>query len=198
MSQIIHPSPVAHKDIDLTWMVGRTVCFVSFHEPTLWSFNFGQKVCVGVECLWRIVTQGRVALTSQDHGHQFGLPAPIDAVARYTELFSKRRVSAVELRDDTVDLLIEFTDDLRLEVMPDSAGYESWQLHAPSTPIGRLRRHPLPPHSLVHHRLKPTIFLPNPPNIGEVLNPASLTPARIAHARIGGNISCSSYFFALP
>ena len=132
MSQIIHPSPVAKKDIDLTWMVGRAVCEVSFHEPTLWSFSFGQKVTVGVECLWRIVTRGRVALTSEDHGHQFGLPAPVDAVARCTELFSTRHVSAVTLREDTADLAIEFTDDLRLEVIPTSAGYESWRLHDPS------------------------------------------------------------------
>jgi len=132
MGQIIHPSPVAYKDIDLTWIVGRTVCLVSFHEPTLWSFNFGQKVCVGVECLWRIVDHARVVLTNQDHGHQFGLPAPVDAVARSTGLFAKRPVSAVQLREATADLLIEFTDDLRLEVIPDSSGYESWQLHDPS------------------------------------------------------------------
>ena len=90
------------------------------------------KVTVGVECLWRIVTRGRVALTSEDHGHQFGLPAPVDAVARCTELFSTRHVSAVTLREDTADLAIEFTDDLRLEVIPTSAGYESWRLHDPS------------------------------------------------------------------
>ena len=132
MSQIIHPSPVAYEDIDLTWMVGRAVCEVSFHEPTLWWFNFGQKVGVGVECLWRLVEHSRVILTGQDHGHQFGLPAPVDAVGRCTGLFSNRCVSAVQLREATADLLIEFTDDLRLEVIPNSSGYESWQLHDPS------------------------------------------------------------------
>jgi hypothetical protein len=132
MNPIIHPIPVAYKDIDLTWLVGRSVCSVTFHEPTLWTFNFGQKDCVGVECLWRIVKQRRVVLTSQDHGHQFGLPAPVDAEARCTELLSKRLVEAVQLREATADLEIEFTNDLRLEVIPDSTGYESWNMHTPS------------------------------------------------------------------
>jgi hypothetical protein len=131
MSQLIHPSPVAYKDIDLAWLAGRAVCEVSFHEP-IWWFDFGSEIRVSVECLWRVVEHRRVILTSQDHGHQFGLPAPVDAIAKCTELFSKRRVVAVQLREATADLLIEFTDDLRLEIIPDSAGYESWQLRDPS------------------------------------------------------------------
>jgi hypothetical protein len=131
MGQIIHPSPVAYKDIDLAWMVGRTVC-VSFREQVFWLFDFGSEARIRVQCFWRIINHGRVVLTSQDHGHQFGLPAPVDAVTRSTELLSKRIVSAVQLREATADLLIEFTDGLRLEIIPDSAGYESWELRDPS------------------------------------------------------------------
>lgn len=105
---------------------------VLFQEPTLWSFKFGQKTGISVECLWRIVKDGRVVLTSGDHGHQFGLPAPVDAAARCTELLSKQSVAAVQLREATADLLIEFADGLRLEVIPDLVGYESWQLNDPS------------------------------------------------------------------
>ena len=132
MAQFIHPSAASYKDVDLSWMVGRVVTEVSFSEPTLWYFSFGPEVSIGVECLWRIVENGRVGLTSDDHGHKFGLPAPIDAVARSTDAFSGRRVTAVQLREFTADLLIDFTDDLRLEVIPTSSGYEAWQLRDPS------------------------------------------------------------------
>ena len=132
MSQIIRPSPVAYKDIDLSWMVARSVSKISFQEPTPWTFDFGSEAHIGIECLWRIVEHGRVVLTSEDHGQQFGLPAPIDGVAKATQLFSDRRVRGVQLREGTADLLIEFIDDLRLEVIPDSSGYESWELHDPA------------------------------------------------------------------
>jgi hypothetical protein len=130
MGKVYFPSAIAYKDIDLNWLVGRTVCGVSY-EATWW-FDFGSKNVIGVGCLWRIIEHERVILTSQDHGQKFGLPAPVDAVAKCTDLFSKRRVAAVHLRDATADLAIKFTDDLRLEIIPDSSGYESWQLTDPS------------------------------------------------------------------
>jgi len=130
MTQFIHPSAVSYKDIDLSWMIGRVVTEVSISVPELWYFSFGPDVSIGVECLWRIVEHGRVGLTSDDHGHQFGLPAPVDAVARSTDVLSGHRVTAVQLRPFTADLVIEFTDDLRLEIIPTSSGYEAWQLRA--------------------------------------------------------------------
>lgn len=132
MSQIVNPLPVAYKDIDLSWLIGRVVCEVSFHEPATWEFGFGSRAGVSVECLWRIIEHERVVLTREDDGHCFGLPAPTDARAKCTELFSKRRVVAVELRESTADLLIQLAGDLRLEIIPDSAGYESWRLSDPT------------------------------------------------------------------
>jgi hypothetical protein len=95
MGRVIYPSAVGYKDIDLSWMAGRVIVAVSFDEPTLWSFAFGPEAGIGVECLWRIVEHGKVVLTGEDHGHQFGLPAPVDAVAKSTELLAGRHVSAV-------------------------------------------------------------------------------------------------------
>ena len=132
MGQVIHPSAVGYKDIDLSWMVGRVIAEVSFHEPTLWSFIFGPEASIGVECLWRIVVHDRVVLTGEDHGQEFGLPTPVDATVKATELLSGRRVTSVELREATADIMIEFSGDLRLEVIPTSSAYEGWQLRDPS------------------------------------------------------------------
>src|SRR5512135_1478535 len=105
MGQIIHPKPVAYKDIDLSWMAGRVISEVSFHEPALWHFAFGADASLGVECLWRIIEHGRVVLCGEDHGQQFGLPAPLDAVERATALLSGRRVAGAQLREATADVV---------------------------------------------------------------------------------------------
>lgn len=131
MGKIIYPSPVAYKDINFSWLIGR-VCEVSFHEPTTWVFAFGSKTGVSVECLWRIIEHERIVLTSEDDGHRFGLPKPVDARAKCAELFSTRRVMTVQLRESTADLLIDLSDNLRLEIIPDSSGYESWRFSDPS------------------------------------------------------------------
>jgi len=131
MGQFILTSAVDYKDIDLSWMTRRVITEVSFYDPAMWSFIFGPDVYIQVECLWRIVEHGRVVLTNQDHGHKFGLPAPMDAVAMSTELLAGRSISAVQLRDATADIVIEFSGDLRLEIIPISAGYERWQLRDP-------------------------------------------------------------------
>ena len=131
MGQIIRPSAISYKDVDLSWMVGRGITHVLFHEPTPWNFSFGPEASIRVECLWRIIEHDRVVLTSEDHGHQFGLPAPVDSVAKSIALLTNRRITAVQLREATADILIKFTGNLQFEVIQDSMGYESWELRDP-------------------------------------------------------------------
>ena len=125
MVQIIDPSPIGYNEVSLSWIVGRRVVKVTFSEPTLWAFHLGQGDYIGAECLWRIIKADRVALTREDHCQKFGLRAPIDAASRAAELLSGLAITAVQLREATADVLIEFAGDLRLEVIPDSSGYES-------------------------------------------------------------------------
>ena len=131
MSKVIYPSPIAYEEIDFSWMVGRFITDIAFLEPDLWRFHFGQSARIAVECLWRIVDHRHIVLTSADHRQQFGLPASIDASVQATSLLSSRSVKAVQLRDATADILIDFHDDRRLEIFPTSSGYESWQVFAP-------------------------------------------------------------------
>jgi len=131
MDRIIHPEPTSSDDIDLSWMVGRVITDVSFHEPTVWRFSFGREANITVECPWRILDHGRLACSGDDHGQRFGLPAPVDTVAEATHLLSADAVTAVQLREGSADLVIEFSPHLRLEIIPISRGYESWQLSDP-------------------------------------------------------------------
>lgn len=132
MGQVIHPAAVSYQDIDLSWMIGRVVASVSYHDPKLWYFGFEPNVNIGVECLWRVVEPDRVVLTSEDHNQKFGLPAPVDAAAKCTELLAVRRIAAVVLRVAAADLVIEFSGDLRLEVISNSIGYDNWRVRDPS------------------------------------------------------------------
>jgi len=83
-----------------------------------------------VECLWRILGTS-ILLTSEDHQHKFGLPAPLDALARASELLVHDTVTDFALRDDSLDLLFTFSRGHRLEILPTSAGHEAWQIVSP-------------------------------------------------------------------
>ena len=118
--------------MDLAWLIGRSVTEVSFQEPEHWCFNFGENGNITAECLWRIIERGRIKLCNKDHGQKFGLPAHIDAAAKSVELLAGRTVKAIRVREVTTDIIIEFSDNWLLEIIPDSSGYESWQIYEAS------------------------------------------------------------------
>ena len=112
-------------------MVGRHV-EVSFSEPETWFVMFGDSLTISVTCPWRLLQSGSIAVSSDDHRQQFGLPAPIDAAERATTLLAGSVVKRVEVRDGTADIFIDFDRDWRLEIIPLSSGYESWEVSTPS------------------------------------------------------------------
>ncbi len=131
MGETIHPEPASLGDVDLSWMVGRVITGVSFHAPTVWLFSFGREASITVECPWRILDHGRVECSGDDHGQRFGLPGPVDAAADATRLLSSAAVTAAHLREGSADIVIECSPRVRLEIIPISRGYESWQLSDP-------------------------------------------------------------------
>jgi hypothetical protein len=116
---------------DFSWMVGRPVR-VSFLDPAIWYFTLGDSLSIGAECPWRLLHAGTIVVSSEDHLQQFGLPAPIDAAEHVSSLLAGLVVQRVEVREGTADLFIEFGGEYRLEIIPFSSGYESWQVSTPS------------------------------------------------------------------
>ncbi|HEX3727906.1 MAG TPA: hypothetical protein VHV08_16760 [Pirellulales bacterium] len=116
---------------DLKWMVGRSIVSVALARPSLWVFGFDSVGAIAVETSWRILKGGRIVLSNEDHGQRFGLPTAIDARIKATELLSALAVSGSEVREGTLDLFLEFAGGFRLEVLPISSGYESWQIIDP-------------------------------------------------------------------
>jgi hypothetical protein len=60
------------------------------------------------------------------------LPAPVNAADEAAKLLSSSPVATVQLREATADLSLDFGSNLRLEIIPDSSGYESWQVYGPA------------------------------------------------------------------
>jgi hypothetical protein len=100
-----------------------------------WEFVFSDRVRLQVECLWRLVIPGRLVITSEDHGHQFGLPAPVDCLGELRRQIIGAAVEDVKVRPGTIDIMLGFGSGRALEVIPTSAGYEAWQVSAPGVLI---------------------------------------------------------------
>ena len=109
---------------------GRNVLSLTRREHD-WVLLLDGETQIVVACLWRLLEAGRVRLTSEDDGQRFGLPAPIDAAGQATLRISGHRVSRAELRAGTLDLDLHLDDDVVFQIIPDSAGYEAWQVCGP-------------------------------------------------------------------
>ncbi len=111
--------------------VGRT-CRVHRRDNN-WVFAFGDSAADGcvvtTDTLWRVVEAGRIALTSEDHGQPFGLPAPMDVLDRCGALFAGRLARSVSVDPWTADVTIQFDREPRLDIISSSAGYENWQAY---------------------------------------------------------------------
>jgi hypothetical protein len=126
LSPLPMPEP---EDLSVAFLIGqRLVEFDDSGVPHTWMLKFDRGARLGIETLWRIVTGDRVALTSEDHQQQFGLPAPIDAGAALRLAIRDKPIRVSSCNRVTGDLILEYDDDLRLEIIVTSAGYENWNL----------------------------------------------------------------------
>ena len=130
MSRIIYPTETTPSAIDASWFRGAALSSVILLQQHVWVFEFSTKASITVECFWRILDP-QMRVTSDDHQQKFGLPAPLDAVSRATELLVGDTVSEFTLREDALDLLFRFSRGQRFEILADSAGYEAWKIASP-------------------------------------------------------------------
>ncbi len=112
---------------ELAWLVGYRFQALTRREFD-WVLVFDKDVNLVVACLWRLVEDGHIRCTSQDDGQQFGLPAPVDAAAEVNRRLAQALVEAVQLRVGVLDLEFRFSTGHVLQVIPDSSGYEAWNL----------------------------------------------------------------------
>jgi hypothetical protein len=82
--------------------------------------------------LWRLVESGRIRVTSDDDGQQFGLSEPVDAAAEVNVRLTSAIVEEVGLRQGLLDLVLRFGNGHLLEIIPTSSGYEAWDVRCGS------------------------------------------------------------------
>jgi hypothetical protein len=95
-----------------------------------WLFKFDTGCSIAIESLWRLVSDRSIEVTSQDHGHQFGLPAPVDAGVLAKEKIGQDTVEKIDLNFATSDLTFTFSNGKVLQFISTSSGYEAWNFFA--------------------------------------------------------------------
>jgi hypothetical protein len=91
----------------------------------VWAFDF-EIAGLTVECPWRIVVDGGVVLGGCDHGHKFGLPAPVDVMSETMRWLATRKVERVEVNRVTGDLCVKFIPEAQIDAFNNSGGFEGW------------------------------------------------------------------------
>jgi|SRR5262249_53336611 len=112
---------------ELAWLVEHRFESVNRREYD-WVFVFDKNITLTVDCLWRLVENGRIRVTSQDEGQKFGLPSPVIPAEEINRRLAQSTVTAVELREGLLDLELHFSTGHVLQIIPDSSGYEAWHL----------------------------------------------------------------------
>ncbi len=111
----------------LNWLVNHRL--ESMHRREYdWIMVFDSQVTITPSCLWRVLEDGRIRLTSEDDGHKFGLPAPMDAVHEINIWLGGIAIQKVELTEGTLDLRLYFENGYVFEMLPNSSGYEAWDI----------------------------------------------------------------------
>lgn len=108
-------------------LIGQYLRSVEKKDHT-WFFKFADDITITTESSWRFMDMERIIVTSEDHGHQFGLPAPVDAAEMVLTRVTEQKVKDVSVSKPTGDLSIEFKQQLHLQFLQMSSGYESWSL----------------------------------------------------------------------
>jgi Family of unknown function (DUF6188) len=115
----------------LDWLIGRELTEIERQSHGLWRFRFGSEAAIRSECPWRLISAGKITLSNADDGQPFGRAVPIDAEAHCRALIGNTAICSAEVREESRDLVIGFGPGLRLEFLPLSSGYESWQVSGP-------------------------------------------------------------------
>jgi hypothetical protein len=136
MGNIWHAHPIAAEVLEshVRRLVGQQL---QSTEPLDydWLFRFSGDVTVQTGSAWRLLDHSRLKVTSDDHGHSFGLPEPVDAAARVMSTTAARPVRAASIVVKSGDLLIDFGDEVQLQLLQMSCGYESWHLRIGETQV---------------------------------------------------------------
>lgn len=112
--------------IDLGWMEGQRVTAFSFSEPDQWHLSLSGGGSIFTQSAWRLLAADRMIVSSSDHGHSFGMSAPVDAEESARTETAGLAIAEVRIAEAAPDLLVQFANGWVLQILATSMGYECW------------------------------------------------------------------------
>jgi hypothetical protein len=92
-----------------------------------WLFDFSDSISVLVSGFWRLLINGNIVYVSMDHLQQFGMPAPVDMAVELSKGLHGKILNRINVIEGTGDLRLSFNDNIEMEALIISTGYESYQ-----------------------------------------------------------------------
>lgn len=92
----------------------------------VWRIAFTNGDQLEIKCLWRLLEEGFITATSDDHGKDFGWKQIFDGVDALSAL-AKHQIMNVSMLPETGDIGIKFDNGTILQIIPVSAAAESWR-----------------------------------------------------------------------
>ncbi|MFQ1625171.1 DUF6188 family protein [Lysobacter zhanggongensis] len=113
-------------------LIGQTIVSVERWEgcPCVIKLSGGYRV--QIESLWRLLSSGKLVLTSRDDEQLFGRSTPVQAISELSSKLVGQTLNALEVTQGTADLTLHFRQEV-LQIVSDSSGYEAWQVEGPSS-----------------------------------------------------------------
>ena len=84
-------------------------------DSASWTFHFADKIYAGATGFWRLFKKNKIVFVSFDHGHTFGFFEPLNVIEGISNELKNQRLTQIEVRKDTCDLVLTLTNELGLE-----------------------------------------------------------------------------------
>lgn len=110
---------------DLNWILGQHLVRVEKKDYT-WFFTL-ENGSIATESFWRMLTRERMEVSSEDDGQLFGLKQPVNAAEVVISAVLDNNISRYGFSEISSDLIIHFSNDVQLQFLTTSGGYESWR-----------------------------------------------------------------------
>ena len=114
---------------EINSIVGRIIEKVEYDEQTKgWYFTISKGANLSVHCAWKLIKENKVELASGDHMQKYGLPQPINAAIKASDLLVGRKLRRIVPDKVTSDLSITFDGEISLRTFNEYTGFEAWDL----------------------------------------------------------------------
>jgi len=92
-----------------------------------WYFDFADKIYITSSGFWRLLNSTRIVFVSLDHGHQFGLPQPLDLIEKVNTMLNGKKLTAIFVERETGDLTLSISEGITIQIFIASSGYETYE-----------------------------------------------------------------------